>query len=299
MNVVIGCFRGDRHWARTCAASVRHWHPEARIFLLKDLSRGDFSTAEMEQALGAELFPNPRGSWGWPWSKLAVFFHPQRERFLFLDSDTVLLGRLDGIYQKKEADFVVTGIRGIGPESETLNRHYLDQQLVRKLDPVYRFPGYAFNGGQMVITAGMFRQEDFASLVEFGPIPKNRYPEIFKHGDQGILNYFLAKAAAEGRARVAYEDFWIWGWDKKKMAEIGVGQLRVGGIPQIAHWAGGDKGSVFHNLVRKDILDFYEESYYRKVPAGRWKRAVRSAGLGLAARLKKTKKFLIGPSNSN
>jgi len=197
MNVVMACFRGDRHWARICGASVRHWHPEAKIFLLKDLSQGDFSTAEMERALGAELFPDPRRSWGWAWSKLAVFLHPPRERFLFLDSDTVLLGRMDEIY-RQEADFVVSGIANIGPESGVLNRHYLDQRLAQKFDPKYRFSGYAFNGGQMILTSGIFRQKDFEPLVEFGRTLQNRHPDIFKHGDQGILNYLLAKAADLG-----------------------------------------------------------------------------------------------------
>ena len=43
IKIVVACFKKDIHIARICVASVRYWYPDIDIYLLKDLSFGDFS----------------------------------------------------------------------------------------------------------------------------------------------------------------------------------------------------------------------------------------------------------------
>src|SRR6476661_4616589 len=93
-KVVIACFRRDLFLLRPCVASIRYWYPDAEIYLLKDHAAGGFSTAEIEKYWKVNIFPSARRVFGWPWSKLAVILFETKEKFLFLDSDVVLLGRV-------------------------------------------------------------------------------------------------------------------------------------------------------------------------------------------------------------
>jgi hypothetical protein len=272
-KVVIACFKKDLFLVRPCVASVRYWYPDAEIFLLKDYIRGDFSTREIERYWGAKVFQTSRRVFGWPWSKLAVIMQDRKDKYLFLDSDTVMLGRVLDKLDDYEDDFVVTGMRG-SQDSHTINAHYMDMQKVREFDPSYQFPGFGFNGGQMVMTSGMLSEADFASVIAFESNITNKHPDIFKHGDQGALNYVFAKAHQAGKITLAYADFWIWP-GLPEASSIDLESIRrKEGLPFIIHWA-GIKPTDFRKYSRYDVLKFYNDAYYRRVPLGGLKSFVR------------------------
>lgn len=269
-KVVVACFRHDLFLVRSCVASVRYWYPDAEIYLLKDHIRGDFSTDEVEKYWGAKIFPTLRRDFGWPWSKLALVLHDRREKYLFLDSDTVLTGRVLDRLNEYDADFVVTGIRA-SRTSHDINVHYIDMEKVQQFDPSYDFPGFGFNGGQIVVTSGLLQEADFAQVISFEPAITNKHPHIFKHGDQGVLNYVFAKAHQAGRIKLAYADFWIWP-DLPEAARLSLHSIaRKQGLPYILHWA-GIKPTDFRKYPRYDILRFYNDLYYSRVPLGSLKR---------------------------
>ncbi len=91
-TIYIACYRYDQHMVRTCAASIRHWYPQADICLLRDLGKGDFSTTEIERTLNVRVLSLERKVFGWGFSKLEPLFLPERSKFLVLDADTVFLG---------------------------------------------------------------------------------------------------------------------------------------------------------------------------------------------------------------
>src|SRR5438132_7369325 len=93
-KVVIACFKKDVFLLKACIASVRYWYPDVEIYLIKDYIQGDFSTKEMEVAFDVKIFPAQRKFFGWPWSKLAVILHEKKDKYLFLDSDVVFLGKV-------------------------------------------------------------------------------------------------------------------------------------------------------------------------------------------------------------
>jgi hypothetical protein len=267
--IVVACFKRDLFLLRSCVASIRYWYPEIEIYLLKDHSEGEFSTGELEQHFGVQVFKSTRHVFGWPWSKLEVILRPERRKYLFLDSDTVLLGPVLELLNACDADFVVTGIRAPA-DSDNVSANYIDMDRIRGFDADYQYPGFAFNGGQLVMTSGMLTAADLDPVVQLEPEMANRHPEIFKHGDQGALNYVFAKAHQAGRITLEYVDFWLWpGMPEARSIPLARVESKSG-IPLIMHWA-GVKPTDFRKYLRYDILQFYTARYYDRVPLGRVK----------------------------
>lgn len=262
-KIAIACFKKDLFLLKPCVASIRYWYPDVEIYLIKDYIQGKFSTKEIEKNFNVKIFPTQRKLFGWPWSKLAVIFYPEKEKFLFLDSDIVFLGKVLDKLNEYEDDFVVTGIREHDKNDHNINAHYIDMKKIESFDASYQFPGFGFNGGQIVITGGSLKESDFDSVIEFEPKIENKYPQIFKHGDQGVLNYIFTKAHQQGKIKLCYADFWIW--PGISMADsIDLHSIKEKkGIPYVLHWA-GIKPVDFRKYKRYDILKFYEDYYYSK-----------------------------------
>jgi lipopolysaccharide biosynthesis glycosyltransferase len=272
-KVAIACFKRDQHLLKPCVASIRYWYPLAEIFLIKDLSQGSFSTAEIERCFHVKPFPTNLNDFGWGWGKFALLLDQSKERYLFLDSDVVMLGPVLDYLSQFTEDFIVTGMQEPDKENGTINNHYIDMKGIESFDPEYRYPGYGFNTGQIILSSGVIQRSDCASAVEFEPRFRSKHPELFKHADQGVLNYVLVKAAQQEKATIRYADFWIWP-DLPEAQQINLKAIRKKqGIPYILHWA-GTKPVDFRKYKRYDILRFYEDYYYSRVPNGKWKQRV-------------------------
>lgn len=273
-KVVIVCFKKDVFLLRSCVASVKYWHPEVDIFLLKDLLQGDFDTMEIETYFGAKVFKTIRDKWGWGWAKIAPIITAENERYLVLDSDTVMIGRVLDKLSEFSEDFIVTGVEDADENSRLVNSHYIDVQKTKEIFPDYRYPGYAFNTGQFICTGGKIRYEDFAEVVEFGQKVTSKYPDVFKYADQGVINYVIAKKSLDRTVTVAYSDFWMWpaleAAQDIKMSDI----VNKTAKPVVLHWA-GIKPVNITRFKRYDILSFYNEEYYKKVPNGFMKKKLR------------------------
>jgi lipopolysaccharide biosynthesis glycosyltransferase len=265
-KIVIACFKKDLFLLRPCVASIRYWYPDVEIYLLKDIIQGDFSIAEFQRGWNCHLFETPMHNFGWPWSKLAILLKSDKERYLFLDSDTVFLGPVLDELNKFSEDFIVTGIEA-DQNDQQINDHYIDMSKINNIDNEYVYPGFAFNGGHIVMTSGVISKDYMSKVIGFSPIIHNKYPDIFKHGDQGCLNYIFAKGKAENQFTVRHHNFWIWpGIPAAKEIDLNAIKLKQG-IPFILHWA-GIKPVDFRKYIRYDILSFYKNIYYRPIKYG-------------------------------
>ena len=272
-KVVIACFRNDLFLLRPCVASIRYWYPDIEIYLLKDYIKGDFSTKELETCWNVKVFPTTRRSFGWGWSKLVPVLHEKKEKFFVLDSDVVLLGRVIDALDEYDEDFIVTGIQE-DKQSHNVNAHYIDMSALEELDPSYNYPGFAFNTGQVVMTGGLLTEADLSPVIDMGESISNKYPQIFRFTDQGVLNYLLVKAHDEGKIRLRYDDFWIWpGTPAAGRISIESIEAKVG-IPYVLHWAGA-KPVDFRKYIRADLIEFYTSYYYSRIPLGALKRNAR------------------------
>lgn len=281
--VVICSFRYDQHFLRICIASVRYWYPDIPIFLLKDEGRGPFSTDEVERTHNAQVLETRFSKGGWGLTKIEALFGSSPKRILLLDSDTVLMGRVIDRLEAWPEDFIVTGVVDEDPSFYLISRDYIDVEAVKRdFDPDYDYPGFGFNSGHLVITRDLLDRSDFDGLVDFSEngfravAPKGLFP----YADQGILNYVLAKKRKDG-VTVRHADFWCWSGlpEAKQFSLDGVRRHQDYGM--IIHWA-GTKKHVLSSMDRSDILMFFEQKYYTRVPAGplvrRWRAIRRMAG---------------------
>jgi hypothetical protein len=271
--VVICCFRRDIHWVRICVSSVRHWYPEIPIYLLKDKSKGPVRTDDIEKTHNVKILETEFKKGGYGLTKIEAFFGKNPERILMLDSDTVMIGPILDELENIDADFIVTGVQHEDPEYYLIPRDYINARAVNeKFDPDYRYPGFGFNSGQMVITRGLLTREDFSGLVKFDHTGfRTLAPDgLWLGGDQGLLNYLFAKVKDRGLS-VCYHEFWLWS-DLPEVAELDRGRIFNGeGYRKIVHWA-GVKHYWMHKDSHFDILSHYRDLYYSRHPMGRFAR---------------------------
>jgi len=267
-EIFVAGFKHDVQFTRTCVASIRRWHPHVRITLIKDRFYGDYPTTDIERHFNCGVLATGQTRYGWGFGKLEPLFLPGGRRFLVLDSDIVLAGPVLDRLGQIAADFMVQHEE---PTAAFVRSHYFDLERVRAIDPAFAFPGYTFNTGQWVGTAGKLSREDFAPFVTGTP-PRVRDPEMFRLGEQGLLNYVLMKQAAAGRLTLVRDRFMEVG-DDPPVAAIDLERLRAGpGYPFLIHWCGLRRPD-FDAMVRGDILRHFESVYYARLPAGRWRRS--------------------------
>jgi hypothetical protein len=180
-----------------------------------------------------------------------------------LDSDTALMGPILDDWDDSGAPFLVDNERYSG---ENINLRYYDWQKVREIDPTAQQPVFVFNSGQWLGTSGVLQRDDFEPWLEWTLPRKLRHPECFFPGDQGILNYVLNQKVilenlhVECRAIMRWPGYELKGLDAKTVSERAA-------TPIIVHWA-GMKRLRQRNMVGADLLSYFEEMYYQRLPFG-------------------------------
>jgi hypothetical protein len=259
-----------------CVASIRYWHPERAVYLLKDEGRGKFDTQEIEKALNVEVldFGQPL-RYSSPAAKLEVLYLPVHA--LYLDSDIILVGPVLDLLEKNGEDFLVSPSRIHDPGHDHLTDLYYNWSQMRKFDPAFQYPGYVFNAGRFVCTGGILERHEVDRFFTPPRIGKLSHPDVFRNLDQGVLNYLLPKIAQEGRATVGLVDFKLFayptviGEERVPMAA----QRDKTAPPALIHYA-GEKFPLNRQCLRPDLLDFYERLYYSRVPRGSLLRRLRA-----------------------
>jgi hypothetical protein len=265
--IYIAASAHDARYTRICVASVRHFCPDIPIRLLVGgrLQRG--LSDELQQYWNVGTADLPKGDYGWGFVKLEPLFGPSGERFLVLDSDTVLTGQIPDIWNEFPAPFLVDDEEQ--SEADT-KRLYYDWEKVRKIDQDARPPRFVFNSGQWFGTAGVLTRDDFAPWVEWTMPRRLRYPEHFMPGDQGVLNYVLNQKAAIDSLSVERRQ--IMRWPRHSMDGLDAETVsNRAAKPLIVHWA-GIKRVRQRDMIGADLLAYFERSYYQRLPAGKARR---------------------------
>lgn len=264
---IAACSR-DARLTRICVASIRYFYPEVPIRLLAGdiLQRG--LAEELYRYWGVELADLPKGDYGWGLVKLEPLFGPAGEKFLVMDVDTVLTGRVLDIRAESDAPFFVDDEQ---LSDADFKRLYYDWDKLREIDPKVQSARTAFNVGQWFGTAGLVKREEFDRWVDWTLPRRLRYPEHFMGGDQGVMNYvILQKEAFEG---LRIERRTIMRWPGNSMDRLDVESVSKGTAPPLViHWA-GMKSTFLRNMVGADLLVFFERYYYQRLPAG-WLRRI-------------------------
>jgi hypothetical protein len=150
----------DARYTRICIASIRFFYPQIPIRLLVGgrLQRGLVDELQKYWNVRIAEFP-VAGDYGWGFVKLEPLFGSPGERFLVLDSDTVLTGPVLDVWRDCDAPFLVDD--EVQPEGEMKGIYY-DWEKVRELDPDAHAPRFLFNTGQWFGTSGYLTRNDFA-----------------------------------------------------------------------------------------------------------------------------------------
>lgn len=282
-RIYVACCKTDLRFTRVCVASVRHWYPDIPISLVKDEYRGSFNTRDIERSWDVSLFPSQQ-HFGSPLAKLQPMLRSQKETYLLIDADIAFVGPVLDAFKGVSADFVVDPqYRDLDDEFSQL---FFDVTKLKRLDPEYQYPGFAFNTGQMVATSGLVTREDFSGLIDWSASrPTVCHPDVFKLSDQGLLNYVLVKKRDRGEMSLATAPkFMMWG-GLPEVANIQLPRLDdPEARPLLVHWGGGRvTRSLFRKMYGTKILSFYESLFYSQVPLGTVKRALTYLGIGAAA----------------
>jgi hypothetical protein len=265
--VYIAASAHDARYTRICVASVRHFYPDVPVRLLVGgrLQRG--LTDELRQYWNVGTADLPRGDYGWGFVKLEPLFGLSGERFLVLDSDTVLTGQVLEISDEFPAPFLVDDEQQ--SEADT-KRLYYDWEKVREIDPNARPPRFVVNSGQWFGTAGVLARQDFAPWVEWTMPRRLRHAEHFMPGDQGILNYVLNQKTIIDGLRIERRKIMCWPGHSMEGLDAET-VLKRAAAPRVVHWAGVKKARQ-RDMIGADLLACFERVYYQRLPVGEARR---------------------------
>ncbi len=288
----------DACFTRICIASVRYFYPEVPIRLLSGGRLQRRLAAELRQYWGVRIADVPAGDYGWGYVKLEPLFGPPGERFLILDSDTALTGSILDEWKDCDAPFLVDNEQY--SESNITARYY-DWRKVVKIDPEAKPPLFVFNSGQWLGTAGMLTREDFGPWLEWTFPRRLRHPEYFFPGDQGILNYVLNQKAMLDGLRIECRKIMRWAGHGLEGLDATTVSARAA-MPLIVHWAGMKKMR-HRDMVGADLLSYFEQIYYQRLPGGvvrrmlaAWQNALVHWRHGLEVRVRlSTRRFIVAP----
>ena len=207
--------------------------------------------------------PDAGRDYGSGFVKLEPLFAPAGERFLMIDADTVLSGPVLDTWRESDAPFLVDEEEQ--PDHE-IKRLYFDWEKIAEVLPGTKRPQYVFNTGNWFGTGGLVTREDFSPLVEWSMPRKLRFPKHFMTGDQGIQNYVFNLRAAQGTLHVQRRR--IMFWPVHAMDRMDAKNLASRTAPAfVVHWA-GLKRHWLRDMVRSDMLEFFENYYYQRIPFG-------------------------------
>jgi len=277
--VVVSCYKKDFFLTRTCVASIKYFHPEAEVYLLKDYLAGDFDSSELEQAFQVKLIDLGKREYGWGAAKVHFILSDifKGQRVFIIDSDTIFAGKfLTKLYEKtKGSDFVVDPEFYASPYEGNVPLHYYKFDELKEFDRDFVFPGFVFNTGHLIVTPGKVTPKDATELFDIATFPYYKRLDILYMPDQSLFNYLLPKMRDEGLLTLIPEPIMVWS-EGSPAAAVDLEKLKAGDTyPFLIHWAGALRISYLNKMTRSDILLFFEDYYYTKVPFGKMKKNTR------------------------
>ena len=90
-----------------------------------------------------------------------------------------------------------------------------------------------------------------------------------------MLNYLLPNLERQGKLTIAPVEF-MWWSDGPEVKQISLEKVMEGtAYKHLIHWAGVTRIPNLDKMTRPDILHFFQDYYYSKVPTGNLKKQAR------------------------
>ena len=274
--IIIFCHKKDFFLAKILVASIRFYYPTIEIYVCKDLLNGNFQTKELEKFWKVNILDLGIKNFGWSAAKMHFYLSDKLKdkKALLLDADIVFTGRvLDRLIPlAMENDVIVSPEYHTGNEGEWLKKQFYDIDIVQKMHPDFRLPGYYFNCGQLIARSELFTADEVKGVFD-----KNNFPfwinrQDFPLVDQGVLNYLLPYKEQKNEIRIARDEYYVWiDSDMARRMDF-AGVVEGEKYPFMIHWAGNERIPFIYGMFRGDILVYFQKLYYKKIPYGTVKR---------------------------
>ena len=277
MIVYIAASAHDARFTRICVASTRTFYPDVDVRILPGGPLAPGLLSELREYWNVGAVDLPSGDYGWGFVKLEPLFSDRRERFLMLDSDTVMTGPVLDLAMTHTEEFVVDGEAHTKEQSAAI---YYDYERAAAEGMTVREPAFLFNTGHWVGTSGVLCREDFRGLIRWEFPRTLTNPRVFKNGEQGLFNFVLNEHYLARRIRVARVP--LMRWPGHGMDCLDADAVEKKASPAlVVHWA-GMKRARQRDMPGADLLAHFEEIYYARLPGGHLKRNVRGCRSALA-----------------
>lgn len=259
----------DARLTRICVASIRYFYPDVPIKILP----GDILQSGLAQELKAywnvEISNILPADYGWGYVKIEPLFGSKGEKFLVMDVDTVFTGYVLELRAESNALFLVDNEPHTDAEFKKL---YYDWDELKKIDSEVQSGRLAFSGGQWFGTAGYFTREDFDPWITWTFPRKQKFPNLFFGGEQGVVSLVVNKKEALENLTVDRTTIMLWPGNLELLKEVPLELIASRSAPPLViHWAGMKKIRM-KKMVGSDILMFFEKYYYSSIPYGRIRR---------------------------
>ncbi|HMJ46819.1 MAG TPA: hypothetical protein VK498_05785 [Ferruginibacter sp.] len=264
IKINISCCRNDLYFLRICVASIRYWNTTVPVYLLKDFSKGDFDTAELEKVFNVGVVDTKYRNLQ-AYIKLQPFIENNNERIFLQDADVVWLGDIIEELKDYTEDIVIHSYKPADLEKE-INKRYFKMERMTKFYP-YNYPGFVFNTGAMLFNTTILDSKDFDGIIRWQENALPLHDNVFLCEDQGILNFLIGNKILDKKISYASKDLQLWGF-AKEVDQYDIAQImEKKGITKVIHWYGEKPG--FTSLMPgRHILDFYEKHYYSQLERG-------------------------------
>jgi len=273
LTVVVCCNRKDAYLAKICIASIRYYYPDITIELVKDPGNGAFNTSDLESCFNVQVVDFGIPKFGWSGAKFHYLYQKKAgKKILMLDADIVFIGPfLERLLPQIEYnDYVVSIEENDISNKEWVRNTYFDLDAIQAAYPLYQYPGYFFNAGQIFLTLGAIDKGLIAEFFNPDQYPFWQKSKLFPLVDQSVYNYLLPTMAAEQKLKLGKEKFMIWA-GSNDFLNITLQDVIDKKIEQgLVHWAGCLRFPYVSQMKRGDILSFFESYFYSHIKMGKF-----------------------------
>ena len=251
----------DARLTRICIASIRYFYPNVPIKLLAGdiIQSGLADEVRKYWNVGLNL---PVGDYG-QMVKLEPLFGPAGQRFMVVDVDTVFTGNVLDLRARSPAPFFVDDEQlsdAVSSSSVTIGANCGTSTRRCSRPPRHSMS----DSGSVPLGSSNVRSSILGSN---GPCRAGCAIPICSWRRSRRLQ--LRRAAEGGFSQLRIDRATFMRWPGNGIADLGVDRVASGTAPPLViHWA-GMKAIFLRNMVGGDLLQFFENYYYTRLPAGR------------------------------
>lgn len=192
-----------------CLASIKYWYPDIEIVIIKNLNNGNFNLNFLKNYFHVSFMYETDYSYGKFYGSLEPFLTGKDERFIILDTDTVLTGKIIDFIELKNEDFIIDF------EQQPLNKVrdlYWDPELISCFINNFSDSWFTFNNGIIAGVGNKITKSDFNDFMIWEkykePLIINQ--SVFPTYDQSAINVVLNKKFSQKQISLTREKIMIY-----------------------------------------------------------------------------------------